>query len=255
MNAVATNAVPALGVVIVDDDPLGRQRVRDLLAARRDVNVAAECANPSEAVAAIASLRPDILFLDVEMPRGSGLSVLEAFDDDVRPATVLVTAHEQYAIRAFALQAVDYLLKPFEPSRFDRSLERARAYVIARSVARARLTQTRRPVAERFAVRTNGAVSFVRAVDVDWIETAGNYVRLHLGREAHLVRETMSSIEEHLDPRRFVRTHRSSLVNVDRIRGLVPSIGREYLIVLRDGTQVKLGPQYRENLRRAGFDF
>lgn len=255
MNAVATSASPALGVLIVDDDPLGRQRVRDLLAARHDVAIAAECATPAEGVAAIETLRPDILFLDIEMPRGSGFSVLEAFDDDARPATVLVTAHEQYAIKAFALQAVDYLLKPFEQSRFDRSLERARAYVIARSVARAARLPIRRPAAERFAIRTSGAISFVRAVDVDWIETAGNYVRLHLGRESHLVRETMASIEEQVDRRRFVRTHRSALVNVDRIRGLVPSIGREYLIVLRDGTQVKLGPQYRENLRRAGFDF
>ena len=247
-----------MGAVIVDDDPLGRMRIRELLEERDDVVVAAECVNSAEAVAAIAELRPEILFLDVEMPSGSGLSVVESLGDE-RPAVVFVTAHERYALDAFAFQAVDYLLKPFGRDRFERSIERARAYSILRSVERAwrapAAAEPRGPFGERIAIRSASGISFVRALDVDWLETAGNYVQLHIGAQTHLVRATMNDAEQQLDARRFARTHRSAIVNVERIRQLIPSVGREYVIVLRDGTRVPLGVPYRDNLRRLGFDF
>lgn len=249
-----------MGVVIVDDDPLGRMRIRELLEEREDVVVAAECVSPGEAVAAITTLQPEILFLDVEMPRGSGLSVIEALGEDEMPAVVFVTAHERYALDAFAIQAVDYLLKPFARDRFERSVQRACAYALNRSVARARRAAIATPVShgpfhERIAIRSGSGIAFVRAADLDWLESEGNYVRVHIGAESHLVRGTMNEAEEQLDGRKFARTHRSTIVNVDRIRQLMPSAGREYVIVLRDGTRVKLGAQYRENLRRLGFDF
>jgi two-component system LytT family response regulator len=249
-----------LGAVIVDDDPLGRMRIRELLDERSDVTVAAECVTSAEAVATIEALKPEIVFLDVEMPRGSGLSVVEALAEEDRPAIVFVTAHEQYAVDAFAFQAVDYLLKPFERDRFELSIQRACAYAMSRKVARARRAALpapppRRVPQERMAIRSRSGIAFVRTNDIDWLETAGNYVRLHIGTESHLIRGTMNDVEEKLDSKRFARTHRSTIVNLDRIRQLIPSIGRDYLIVLRDGTRVKLGSQYRDNLRRRGFEF
>ncbi|HYC87782.1 MAG TPA: LytTR family DNA-binding domain-containing protein [Thermoanaerobaculia bacterium] len=247
-----------MGAVIVDDDPLGRMRIRELIEEREDVVVAAECVSPAEAVAAITELQPEIVFLDVEMPRGSGLSVLEALGEEDRPAVVFVTAHERYALDAFAVQAVDYLLKPFAREHFERSVQRACAYAMARSMSRARraaASTVRGPFQERIAIRSASGIAFVRPADIDWLETAGNYVRLHVGAESHLVRGTMNMAEEQLDGRRFARTHRTTIVNVERIRQLVPSVGRDHLIVLRDGTRVRLGSQYRGNLRRLGFDF
>lgn len=246
-----------LGAVIVDDDPLGRMRIRELVEERKDVVVSAECVTPAEAVGAIRSLQPEIVFLDVEMPRASGLDVVRALPKEDRPAIIFVTAHERYALDAFACQAVDYLLKPFDRERFATSLDRACAYVLGRTVSRGRAkpAAVRRPFLDRVAVRSTSGVAFVRALDIDWIETAANYVCLHVGTDTHLVRGTMDRFENRLDPRRFARTHRSAIVNVDRIRQLLPSLAREYLVVLRDGTRVKLGAQYRDNLRRAGFDF
>lgn len=246
-----------LKAIIVDDEALSRRRLAALIETEPDIELIAECATASEAVAVIAAHDPEIVFLDVEMPRGSGFTILRALDPEHLPAVVFVTAHDRYAVEAFGCHAVDYLLKPFDRDRFRLSLERARQRILLKTLHRAfpdvLSHEPARRYMDKITVRTAAGISFIRVTDIDWVETAGNYIRLHVGRESHLVRETMSTFESQLDPRRFVRTHRSTLVNFDRVVQLIPTFGREYVVVLRDGTRLKLGAQYRDNVRRLGF--
>jgi two-component system LytT family response regulator len=242
--------------LIVDDEPLARQRVRDLLATDPDIDLVGECADGRQAVAAVRSLQPDLMLLDVQMPALDGFGVLQALDGDTLPVVVFVTAHDRYALKAFEVHALDYLLKPFDRERFACALGRAKAEVQRgqagaveqRLLAMLQSVQERQATPERLIVKTGGRYSFVRLHDIDWIEAAGNYVRLHVGKEQHLLRESMSALEARLDGRCFVRIHRSTIVNLERIRELQPTFHGEYAVVLRDGRELTLSRTYRDKL-------
>ena len=245
--------------LVVDDEPLARQRLRTLLAPDPDLELIGECGDGRQAVTAVQQLKPDLMFLDVEMPALDGFEVLHALAGVALPVVVFVTAHDRYALRAFEAHALDYLLKPFDKERFAQALMRAKNQVRLGQAAgiedRLRsLLQTvegRRPLPERLVVKSAGRVSFVRVAEVDWIEAAGNYVRLHLGKEEHLLRESLGGLEARLDPRRFVRIHRSTIVNIDRIRELRPTFHGDYLVVLKDGAELTLSRGCRDKLQES----
>ena len=242
-------------VLIVDDEPLACERLRMLLAGERDITIVAECHDGRAAVAAIQHLAPDLVFLDVQMPEMDGFAVLEALREP--PVVIFVTAFDQFAIRAFEVCALDYLLKPFDRERFGKALWRGRAEYERRSVSDlgARMQSLlaelrgRKRYLDRIVVRAGGRVLFLRVDELDWIEAAGNYVRLHSGVEEYLYRETLSRMEAALDPVRFARIHRSSIVNVERIKELHPLFRGDYTVVLRDGRELTLSKAYRERLK------
>jgi two-component system LytT family response regulator len=243
--------------LIVDDEPLARTRLRALLAEEEDVEVVGEAGDGLEAVARAHELAPDLIFLDIQMPSLDGFGVLEALDPDRLPAVIFVTAYDQYALRAFEVHALDYLLKPFDRERFARALDRYRAQAGRAESAEAsqRLLalleerkDPRRPL-ERVVIKAMGRVFFLKTEEIDWIEAAGNYVRLHAGAEAHLLRETMNGLEARLDPQRFLRVHRSTIVNVDRIQELQAWFHGDYMVILRDGTQLTLSRSYRQKVQ------
>ncbi len=242
--------------VIVDDEPLARERLATLLKSESDVEVVAECQDGHEAVASIERLNPDLVFLDVQMPEVSGFDVIEAVGTDRMPLVIFVTAYDQHALRAFDVRALDYLLKPFDRGRFVESLERARRRLesdessdIGRRLLAAvtDLRETARS-SDRFVVKSGGRVFFLRQDEIDWIEAAGNYARLHVGADTHLVRETMQAIEGRLDPAKFVRIHRSTILRLECVRELQPWFNGEYVVILRDNTRLRLSRGYREKL-------
>ena len=244
-------------VLIVDDEELARQRLQRLLASEEDVEIIGEAADGVQAVDSIRRLMPDLVFLDVQMPEVDGFAVLERLRPRPAPAIIFVTAHDDYALRAFDVHAVDYLRKPFDAARFQEAFSRARQRLAgsgaedqARKIdALLAQVESQPPRSrERLMVRTDGRLYFVRIDDIDWIEAAGNYVKLHVGRETHLMRETMMGIEKMLDPTRFLRIHRSAIVNLDRVREMQPWFSGEYTVILRDGTQLRLSRVYRERL-------
>lgn len=242
--------------LIVDDMMLARKRVRRYLSADPDVEIVGECADGHAAIAAIESLAPDLLFLDVQMPELDGFDVLEAVGAERMPALIFVTAYDQFALRAFEVHALDYLLKPFDRERVRKALERAKAQLKHQesNVLDERLqallkdlrTQTR--YLKRLTVKTAGRTLFLLTDEIDWIESAGNYLKLHAGRESHLIRERMNQLETRLDPAKFVRIHRSTLVNIDRIKEMQPLFNGDQLITLRDGKQLTMSRTYRDKL-------
>jgi two-component system LytT family response regulator len=244
-------------VLIADDEPLARERLRMLLATEDWVDVAAECATGAEAVAAIQKLKPDLVFLDVQMPGASGFDVIDSVGVDRMPPVVFVTAYDRYALRAFDVHALDYLLKPFDRERFQQALSRARQHLERRDAGelQRRLLELvqdlrsspQRP--ERFVIKTGGRVFFVRTDEIDWIEAAGNYVKLHVGSEAHLLRQTMNALEAQLDPDHFFRIHRCHIVNIERVKELQPWFNGEYVVFLRSGARLTLSRGYREKLQ------
>jgi two-component system LytT family response regulator len=242
--------------VIVDDEPLPRERIATLLSAHPEIEVAAECGDGGEAVRVIAETQPDLVFLDIQMPVLDGFEVLEALSPGPLPSVIFVTAFDEYAVRAFEVSALDYLLKPIDPARFEQALARAvdrlrsaRPDGGAELVAFLSRWRAERGYAARFVVRSGGKLTLVRTSDVDWIDAAGNYVRLHCGGRQHLLRETMKSIEARLDPDVFVRVHRSAIVNVDRIASLEPYFHGEYVVVMRDGTKLTSSRSHSGRLR------
>lgn len=242
--------------LVVDDQPMARERLLALLAAAGDIEVAGTCETGPEAVACIRRERPDLVFLDMQMPGLDGLGVVEAIGPDQMPVTIFVTAYDDYAVDAFEAQALDYLLKPFARERFDRALERARrAIADARLAASAsQMTQLvaelRRPATNgsRVLVRAGGRVSFVDVPAIDWVEAEGNYVRLHVGHQSHVIRETMADVLTRLAPAGFARVHRSAIVNVARVRELRVAGGGDYDAVLASGTLVPVSRSHREAL-------
>lgn len=240
--------------LIVDDEPLARKKIRMLLEREADIEIIGECANGSKAVAAIQKEEPDLLFLDVQMPGLDGFGVLQTIAPEQWPVTIFVTAYEQHALRAFEVHALDYLLKPFDQTRFQTALQRARLQLQRTAAFNQQLLALLKDLKpdpkplERLAIKTAGRVYFVTTAEIDWIEAADNYVRLHTGNESHLVRETMNALETKLDPARFVRIHRSTMINLERIKELKPWFHGEYIVILRDGTQLTLSRRYRERL-------
>jgi len=249
-------------VVIADDEPLGRSRLRALLAKEPDIELVAECADGDEAVAAVRGHRPDALFLDVQMPGRDGFGVLEALAGEPMPQVVFVTAYDQHALRAFEARALDYLLKPFKQSRFQEALSRIRERLDARPEApgdlsirlRELLAEARppAPTLHRLAVRVNERTLFVRVPDIDYLEAAGNYVVLHCGKENHVIRETMATLEGQL-PAGFLRISRSTIVNLDRVKELQSMTAGEHVVLLRDGRQLPMTRGLREVEERLRF--
>lgn len=248
-----------ISVVVADDEPLARDRLRRLLEGDPGVRLAAECSGGLAALEAIDRHRPHLLFLDVQMPDLDGFEVLQAVPPDRMPAVVFTTAYDRYALQAFDAQAVDYLLKPYSEARFTSALARAKAAIAGADGARARtlaglLAQVRTErdartdgaYLERLLVRDEGRVIVVPVSDLEYAEAAGNYVRLHAGGAEHLLRETLSDLEAGLDPRRFARIHRSSIVNVAHVAELEPWFSGDYMVVLRSGTKLKLSRSFRQ---------
>ena len=240
-----------LRVVIVDDEPPARARLRRLVKAHDAVEIVAECGDGAAAVQAIESVRPDLVLLDVQMPELDGFEVLSALDMAPLPAVIFVTAFDKYALRAFEVHALDYVVKPVEAARFDRALAHARQRITERQSAAQGLTNLIRELARdrvhltRIPVRTEGRVKVIDLADVDWLSAADNYVTLHVGRHEYLVRDTLSALEQRLDANDFVRVHRSSIVRLDRISELVPDLHGDYRIRLKNGTEVALSRTYR----------
>ncbi len=242
--------------LIVDDERLARLRLRHLLSNETGFEIVGECANGRETLAFLENNDVDLIFLDVQMPEMDGFAVLDALGPDVMPATVFVTAYDEYAVKAFEVRALDYLLKPFDQARFRKTIERVREHLEGkerpslRDELRTLLEdmKTQRSAGDRFAVRTGGRVRFVRAVEIDWIEAADNYVCLHAGEQTHLLRETMNAIETKLDPSRFLRIHRSAIVNVDRVKELQPLFRGDYTLILDTGAELTLSRNYRDKL-------
>ncbi len=244
---------------IIDDEPLARERIRSLLAQEPDVEVVGESGDGGEAVEAIRRTRPDLVFLDVQMPVLDGFGVLETLAADVPPAVIFCTAYDQYALQAFDVHALDYLLKPFNGRRFRKAMDRARLELMKEGSSPAMnekllsLLETLRnekKAPERLVLKSSGRVSFLKVDEIDWIEAEGNYVRLHTGNSSHLLRETMKGIEAKLDPKRYIRIHRSTIVNTDRIKELQPLFHGEYAVILRDGTRLTASRGPENKLRR-----
>ncbi len=246
--------------LVVDDEAAARERIRRLLADEKGIDLIAERDNGPEALRAIRELEPDLVFLDVQMPGFDGFRVLSGIDPARMPAIVFVTAYDQYAVRAFDAHAVDYLLKPFDRARFGTALSRARAALgegdeatgllalrdhVSREGAPARPGDA---YPERLIIKDAGRIYFVRVADVDWVEGARNYVRLHAGKDRHILRRTLRGVGDLLDPRQFVRIHRSTIVNVARIREMQPWFSGDYLVILHSGERLKMSRNHRELL-------
>lgn len=245
--------------IIVDDEPLARDKLRGFLEREGDVEILAECRDGREAVEAIDEQHPDLVFLDVQMPEMDGFEVLENIDTESLPTVIFTTAYDQYAIKAFDVHAVDYLLKPYDRERFQQALARARSEQERRRVGEVeqRLMaligdlEKRRSSTfpDRLVVKTSGRVVFIKVADIDWVDAAGNYVRLHIGGDSHLMRETMGRIETRLDPEQFLRIHRSTIVNIERIRELQQQFHGDYLVVLKNGQRLTLSRSYRDKIQ------
>lgn len=234
--------------IIVDDEELARERLRSLLEREERIEIVGEAADGRSAVALIESAKPDLAFLDVQMPELTGFEVLEALTEEERPNVVFVTAHDKFALKAFEVHAVDYLLKPFDRERFQTALKRA-----LEKTARADLNPVLREArpakpADRLLVKSSGRVLLVKVDDIDWIEAADNYINLHVGKDSHLMRETMNSIETRLPTDKFMRISRSTIVNLERIQELQPMFHGEYVVLLKSGTKLTLSRGYRDKL-------
>jgi len=259
--------------LVADDEAPARARVVALLARRPTYDVVAECGSGTATLAAIEAHRPDLVFLDVQMPGMSGIEVWRGLEVSPRPVVVFTTAYDQYALDAFEARAIDYLLKPYSDERFDEALDRAERQMRGERLGRwqGRLRELLAEFAsvvtadgvardagsyvERFAVRERDRVLIVPVEDVEWIEAARDYVRLHVGARRYLVRMTMQGLDAKLDPKRFVRVHRSAIVQVDRIVGIEPYLQGDDLVILRDATRVRVGRTYRDSVRaRVGLD-
>ena len=251
-----------LRTLIVDDEPIARRGIRQQLQTERDIEIVGECGNGREAVAAIRELSPDLVFLDVQMPLLDGFGVIESLGDDAMPIVVFVTAYDEHAIRAFEVNALDYLLKPVDPERFQKTLARAREQAtgsetkhlnqklsaLLQSLGEFQPKAAQPAYLERIAVKKEGRVLFLSVDQLDWLRAQGNYVELHAGSETHLLRETMDGMESKLDPRKFLRLRRSTIVQVERIKELRPLFNGEYEVLLKDGTQLVSSRRYRQNL-------
>ena len=244
-------------ILIADDEPLARERLKMLLVGQEGFEVVGECHDGPSTIDAIRRSKPDLVFLDVQMPGANGFEVVSALGEAELPLFVFVTAFDRYALKAFDVHALDYLLKPFDRDRFLQALARARQQLErpSNSDLRSRLLALVRDLEpapqrlERFVIKSGGRVFFVRADEIDWIEAAGNYVKLHVGTETHLLRETMNAVETQLPRETFYRIHRCHIVNIERVKELQPWFNGEYVVLLRTGARLTLSRGYREKLQ------
>ena len=262
----------AIRVVVVDDEPLARRRILRLLADRAEFEVVGEFDSGRKAALAIPEIEPDLLFLDVQMPEMGGFEVLESLSRSRPPVVIFVTAFDEYAVRAFEVHALDYIMKPFDDDRFEEALVHARSQLRLESgeTLRRRLTGVVRALRdvdedsrslpavpaggrwlERLLVRTQDRALFVRVSEIDWIEAADYNIRIHTPERTYTTRETLSGLAEKLDPRRFVRVHRSTIINIDRVREIQPYFHGAYVLTLQDGTEVRLSRSRRRALEEA----
>ena len=263
----------SLSVLIADDEAAARARLRRFMADEPDVQIVSECEDGRSAVAAVLKHRPDLVFLDVRMPELNGFQVLDSLPREAVPHFVFVTAFKDYALDAFAVDALDYLLKPFDATRFKATLQRARERIATRGDRRPLLEAIRQlgklradlqaavsraatngestdapAMLDRITVKSDGRVMFVKAADVDFIESAANYVKVHVGAQSYAVREKISALADRLDRRQFARIHRTTIVNVDRIREVQPWFSGDAIVILRDGQKLRLSRMYRHTL-------
>jgi two-component system, LytTR family, response regulator len=261
MTDVTSTRPPAvLRALVVDDEPLARARMRTLLGDHPEVIIVGECGNGADAIVAIEEHTPDLVFLDIQMPELDGFGVIEAVGPERMPLVIFVTAYDEYAVQAFEVHALDYLLKPVERERFAAALERARVRLAAprgtdSGGARQQLqmlldsfgSRQRRDV--RLAIKVDGRLIFLRTADIDWIEAIDNHAKIHLGAETHVVRDTLTRLENRLPKSRFLRIHRSIIVNTERVRELQPWFQGDYVVILHDGTRHTSGRSYRQRLQ------
>jgi two-component system LytT family response regulator len=251
--------------LIVDDEALARRTIRELLSDDPLIEIIGECSNGLEAVSFIREQMPDLLFLDIQMPVMNGFETLSQIEVARIPAIIFVTAFDQYALKAFEVHALDYLLKPFTDQRFREALKQAKSQIEMKEVNR--LSQSllallgepagreavetkRKSFLTRFMIKSGGRVAFIKASDVDWIAADDYYIKLHIGSKSHLLRLSMNELEEKLDPKRFLRIHRSTIINFDRVKELQQNPNGEYVVVLKNGTELKLSRNRRERLEQ-----
>jgi len=241
---MATGGKRALPIraLVVDDEALARRNLTLLLRRDPDIESIVECSSGPDAIHQIRQSKPDLLFLDVQMPECDGFDVLELLGGELPAAIIFVTAYDEYALRAFEAGALDYLLKPFDDARFVRALSRAKEKLAHYMPAKPR-------AAKRLVVRSHGRVLFLNVADIDWIEAAGYYACLHVGSDTHILRRTLVELEEDLGEEKFIRIHRSIIVNLDRVRGLELQAGGEYEVVLRSRERLRLSRRYRKRLQ------
>jgi two-component system LytT family response regulator len=251
----------SIRALIVDDEPLARESVRRFLKPHSDVQIVGECGDGKSAVAAIRNHSPDLVFLDIQMPEMDGFAVLHHIGIERMPAIVFVTAYDQYAVRAFEENVLDYLLKPFGKARFERALVRVRERIsqpdngdeVRRILRAIENFAGRRTSLDRVPVLENGRIVYVRVEDIEWIEAAGNYARLHVGARRHDVRETLTALEGKLDPDQFVRIHRSTIVNLRHVKEVHPWFHGYHLVVLTNGQKLRMSRYQREVADRLGL--
>jgi two-component system LytT family response regulator len=246
---------PRIRTLIADDEPLARHGVRLLLERDSGIEIVGEASGGVEAAEQILRLRPDLVFLDVQMVGCDGFETLKRVGPDATPVVVFVTAYDEYALRAFEFNAVDYLLKPYDDARFAAALERARDLVLRKrgDAVDNRITRLIEHIEgegrDRILLKSSGEIIFLKTSEIDWIEAEGDYVKFHVTGRTHLMRGTMAALEERLDPSRFIRIHRSTIVNADRLRKLSPSFEGEYAVVLQDGTKLRLSRGYHDRIK------
>jgi two-component system LytT family response regulator len=246
---------PRIRTLIADDEPLARHGVRLLLEREEGIEIIGEAGGGVEAADLIQRLRPDLVFLDVQMVGCDGFETLKRVGPDAAPVVVFITAYDEYALRAFEFNAVDYLLKPYDDTRFAAALDRARDLVMRRrnDAVDSRLTRLIEHIEgegrDRILLKSSGEIIFLKTSEIDWIEAEGDYVKFHVTGRTHLMRGTMAALEERLDPTRFIRIHRSTIVNADRLRKLSPSFEGEYAVVLHDGTKLRLSRGYHDRIK------
>lgn len=244
-----------VNILIVDDEPLARKAIKTSLSDFSNVRISAECANGVEAVEEIINRKPDLIFLDIQMPEMDGFDVIQTVGIDHMPYVIFVTAYDQYAIKAFEKHAFDYLLKPYTPERFHDAVSRVLDFIVQKNDRNSaqrliHLMQEMQPnprYVSRLAIRSTARVYFLNVAEIDWIESAGNYIDIHSGNDTHLLRETMSNIETKLDPEKFLRIHRSAIVNIDRIQEIQPD-GYDFIVVLKTGKILGMSRKYREKM-------
>jgi two-component system LytT family response regulator len=254
--ACFANSKMKIRTVIADDMPLARSRIRRYLKTDSEIEIIRECSRGGEAIEAINNLKPDLVFLDVEMPEVSGFEVLQAINLDPAPVVIFVTAYDQFTLRAFDYHALDYLLKPFDEARLKRALERAKREL--KQTKQTDINEQLQSVLQngkaeskflkRIAIKSGERTFFLPTDDIDRVSTAGNYLELHVGKQTHLIRERMCELEAKLDPTKFVRIHRLSLINIERVREMQPLFNGDYVIILHNGTRLTLSRTYREKL-------